>query len=98
MQRTFTCGSPLAEGALAIHAFREISDFVYPHLRLRAISINDNQLNSPIIMLHTDAAFDDNVRRLIDDYQVPGLGIAVVQGDQIHAKVLTVAYETIAIC
>lgn len=38
-------------------------------------------------MAHVTAAFDDNVQKLIDEWKVPGLGVAVVQGDQIHAKV-----------
>lgn len=39
------------------------------------------------MMLHMDAAFDENIKDLIDDWKVPGLGIAVIQGDQVDAKV-----------
>lgn len=38
-------------------------------------------------MAHATAAFDKNVEKLIDEWKVPGLGVAIVQGDQIHAKV-----------
>ncbi|KAF3050072.1 hypothetical protein E8E11_009630 [Didymella keratinophila] len=37
-------------------------------------------------MAHANAAFDKNVERLIGEWKVPGLGVAIVQGDQIHAK------------
>jgi hypothetical protein len=32
-------------------------------------------------------AFDEDVRRLLNEWNVPGLGIAVVQDNHIHAKV-----------
>lgn len=38
-------------------------------------------------MAFATAAFDENVRKIIDEWKVPGLGIAVVQGDQIQSKV-----------
>lgn len=38
-------------------------------------------------MAHKTAAFDENVRQLIDKWRVPGLAIAVVTGEEIHAKV-----------
>jgi hypothetical protein len=37
-------------------------------------------------MAHATAAFDENVSKLIDEWKVPGLGVAICQGDQIHAK------------
>ena len=43
-------------------------------------------------MAHTTTVFGENVRWFIDEWNVPGLGIAVVQGDQIHAKVLNAAH------
>ncbi|KAH6644565.1 beta-lactamase/transpeptidase-like protein [Boeremia exigua] len=42
-------------------------------------------------MAHTNAAFDANVRRLIYEWHVPGLGVAIVQGDEIQAKYYGVA-------
>lgn len=38
-------------------------------------------------MAHETAAFDENVRQLIHEWRVPGLAIAVVKGNEIHAKV-----------
>jgi hypothetical protein len=32
-------------------------------------------------------AFDEDVRKLLNEWNVPGLGIAVVQDNQIHATV-----------
>lgn len=40
-------------------------------------------------MAHAEAISDENVRKLIDEWKVPGLGVAVIKGDQIHAKVGT---------
>ena len=39
------------------------------------------------IMAHTDSAFDEDVRRMLNEWNVPGLGIAVVQDGHIQAKV-----------
>jgi hypothetical protein len=39
-------------------------------------------------MAHKTRAFDELVQRTIDEWKVPGLSIAVVQGDEIYAKVL----------
>lgn len=41
-------------------------------------------------MAHKTAEFDQLVERLMEEWHVPGLSIAVVQGDQIDAKVNTV--------
>ena len=38
-------------------------------------------------MAFADSAFDEDVRGLLDKWNVPGLGIAVVKDGQIHAKV-----------
>lgn len=38
-------------------------------------------------MAHATAAFDKNVEKIIEEWKVPGLGVAIVQGEQIHAKV-----------
>jgi hypothetical protein len=38
-------------------------------------------------MAHTDSTFDEDVRRMLNEWNVPGLGIAVVQDNHIHAKV-----------
>ena len=40
-------------------------------------------------MAHATAAFDESVRKIIDEWNVPGLGIAIVKGNQIDAKALT---------
>lgn len=38
-------------------------------------------------MAHKTAAFDEMVERLMEEWHVPGLSIAVIQGDQIDTKV-----------
>lgn len=38
-------------------------------------------------MAYADIVSDENVRKLIDEWHVPGLGVAIIQGDHIHAKV-----------
>jgi CubicO group peptidase (beta-lactamase class C family) len=38
-------------------------------------------------MAHKTAEFDQLVERLMEEWHAPGLSIAVVQGDQIDAKV-----------
>lgn len=38
-------------------------------------------------MAHKTAEFDQMVERLMEEWHVPGLSIAVVQGDHIDAKV-----------
>lgn len=38
-------------------------------------------------MAHRTKKFEELVLRLIDEWHVPGLSIAVVQGDEIDAKV-----------
>lgn len=37
-------------------------------------------------MAHAANAFDKSVNKFIDKWKVPGLRIAIVQGDKIHAK------------
>ncbi|KAL1594003.1 hypothetical protein SLS59_009032 [Nothophoma quercina] len=39
-------------------------------------------------MAFATAAFGDNVRKIIDEWSVPGFAIAVVQGDNIRSKIL----------
>ncbi|KAF2997934.1 hypothetical protein E8E13_005382 [Curvularia kusanoi] len=43
-------------------------------------------------MAHTTPAFDETVEKLLDEWNVPGLGVSVVQGDQIHVKSYGVAH------
>lgn len=38
-------------------------------------------------MAHKTAEFDQMVEKLMEEWHVPGLSMAVVQGDQIDAKV-----------
>lgn len=39
-------------------------------------------------MAHKTAEFDQMVERLMEEFHVPGVSIAIVQGDEIDAKVV----------
>lgn len=41
-------------------------------------------------MAYATAVFDEEVQKIIEEWKVPGLAIAVIQGDEIHAKVLSI--------
>lgn len=41
-------------------------------------------------MAHATAAFDEHVRKTIDEWKVPGLAIAIVRGDQMQSKVISI--------
>lgn len=43
-------------------------------------------------MAHKTAEFDQMVERLMEEWHVPGLSIAVVQGDHIDEKVNAILY------
>ena len=41
-------------------------------------------------MAHKTAEFDHMVERLMEEYHVPGVSIAIVQGEEIDAKVVVI--------
>jgi len=51
------------------------------------VDIYSASISSISNMAHKTAQFEKLVQRLMDEYNVPGLSIAIIQGEEISTKV-----------